>query len=81
MSRAKAVQEITQELLSHVPEHGSRLTTFDLKHFCNPNRPHREYPVLMKLKAALMFEVWFQQCLRQRKNILMEVGTGAIRFA
>ena len=52
MSRAKAVQEIAQELLSHVPEHGSRLTTFELKHFCNPSRPHREYPVLMKLKAA-----------------------------
>jgi len=52
LPRARAVQEIAAQLMCHEAEHGSRLSAFELKNFCNSKRPHQEYPVLMKLKAA-----------------------------
>ena len=43
-----------KQIQKHYAEMGSphRLNNFGLKFFCNPEKPHKEYPTLHHLKAA-----------------------------
>lgn len=50
--RAARLGEVTAAILCHRPEHGSQVTSFDLKNFCNPRALTTEYPALRFLKAA-----------------------------
>ena len=43
---------LAEYMLSVQPAHGSRLTSLELQDFCNPKKPHKEYPEMRFLKAA-----------------------------
>ena len=45
---------VWKQIQKHYAETGSphRLNNFGLKFFCNPEKPHKEYPTLHHLKAA-----------------------------
>ena len=52
MSRAKAMELVVDKLLAYPSHHGSDFRSMELKHITNPQRPHKEYPLIHHMKAA-----------------------------
>ena len=50
--RSQAVSELARPILAHSPEHGSPVTEFALKNFCDAKKPQKSYPFCAHLKAA-----------------------------
>lgn len=80
-TRAVATSRIALFLAEHPAEQGSDFDSLELKHFCNPGRPHQDSPETHFLKAAqvrglvhrvhLLFQQYASNTQADRQMLLM----------